>query len=65
MPGFILAKQVAEATKRSALGDFDGIVLLNHGIFTFADSGKDSYDKMISAVSKVEEYIKAKKLSRF
>ena len=35
MPGFMLARQVAEATKLADWSALKGIVLLHHGIFTF------------------------------
>ena len=43
--------------------DFDwntceGIILHNHGIFTFDNDAKRSYDKMIEAVSLAEEFLK-------
>ena len=57
MPGFILAQKIYEMTQ-----DFDwdacgGIILHNHGIFTFDDDAKRSYDKMIKAVSLAEEFL--------
>ncbi len=57
MPGFILAHQIHEMTR-----DFDwdacaGIILHNHGIFTFDNDAKQSYDKMIEAVSKAERFL--------
>ena len=59
MPGFILAKKVYELTKDINWDSLDGIILHNHGIFTFDDSAKNSYDKMINAVSKAEEFLDA------
>ncbi|HFQ62245.1 MAG TPA: oxidoreductase [Epsilonproteobacteria bacterium] len=58
MPGFILAQKIYEMTEH----DFDwdaceGIILHNHGIFTFDDDAKKSYDKMIKAVSKAEDFL--------
>ena len=58
MPGFILAQKIYEMTQ----DDFDwdgceGIILHNHGIFTFDDDAKKSYDKMIDAVSKAEKFL--------
>lgn len=58
MPGFILAQKIYEMTQ----GDFDwdaceGIILHNHGIFTFDDDAKKSYDKMIEAVSVAEAFL--------
>jgi len=57
MPGFILAKTIYEMTQ-----DFDwltckGIILHNHGIFTFDNDAKISYDKMIKAVSQAEDFL--------
>ena len=33
------------------------MILLNHGIFTFGESAKESYDRMIKYVNKAEKYI--------
>lgn len=57
MPGFVLAKQVAAATKDLDWQSIRGIVLLHHGIFTFNDDAKASYDTMIELVSKAEDYL--------
>ena len=57
MPGFILARQVAAATKTLDWAGIRGIVLLHHGIFTFNDDAKTSYDTMIDLVSKAEAYL--------
>ena len=58
MPGFILAKTVYEYTKDFNWLKCEGIILLNHGIFTFDDDAKKSYDKMINAVTKAELFLK-------
>lgn len=55
MPGFILAQQVAEATRGVDWGRLRGIVLLHHGIFTFADEARQSYDNMIDLVDRAEQ----------
>ncbi len=57
MPGFPLAKAVYERTKNLDFDQIEGIVLLNHGVFTFDDSAKRSYEKMISLVSKAEDFL--------
>lgn len=44
MPGFILAKQVAAATAGLDWSRIRAIVLLHHGIFTFDDDARTSYD---------------------
>ncbi len=62
MPGFILAKTVAELIRgRDLRGEgIDGLVLLNHGIFTFHDDAKASYELMIELVTMAEEYLAGK-----
>lgn len=57
MPGFILAHKIYEITKNLDWASIDGIILHNHGIFTFDDEAKNSYDKMINAVCKAENYL--------
>ena len=59
MPGFILAKKIYEMTKGIDWSQYDGMILLNHGVFTFDDDAKSSYEKMIEIVSRAEEYIAA------
>jgi rhamnose utilization protein RhaD (predicted bifunctional aldolase and dehydrogenase)/NAD(P)-dependent dehydrogenase (short-subunit alcohol dehydrogenase family) len=58
MPGFVLARQVCEATKNTDWDSLEGIILLHHGLFTFSDSGKTAYDNMIALVNKAEDYLK-------
>ncbi len=57
MPGFILAKQIYELTRNFDWDSCEGIILHNHGIFTFDNDAKKSYDKMIDAVSLAEEFL--------
>ena len=57
MPGFILAKQIAMATEGIDWSSIKGIVLLNHGIFTFANEAKTSYDNMIRLVDSAEKFL--------
>ena len=60
MPGFILAQKIYEMTKENFDWDAcEGIILHNHGIFTFDDDAKKSYSKMIEAVSKAEDFLEA------
>ena len=58
MPGFLLAKMVYSMTDGIEWENIKGIVLHNHGIFTFGDNAKESYDNMIDAVTLAEEYLK-------
>ena len=57
MPGFELAHKVYELTKDRNWDEIEGIILHNHGIFTFADDAKESYTKMIDAVTKAEQFL--------
>lgn len=57
MPGFVLARQVRDATKNVNWDEIRGIVLLHHGIFTFHEDAKSSYDAMIELVSRAEAYL--------
>jgi len=57
MPGFDLAKMVHTMSRTSDWSQLKGIVLLQHGIFTFADDASKSYGLMIEAVTRAEEYL--------
>ena len=57
MPGFVLAKRINEMTQNTDWERCEGIILHNHGIFTFDNDAKKSYDKMIEAVSRAEEFL--------
>ncbi len=53
--GFLLAKEVVSLYEKQT--DIDAIVVINHGIFTFAKDAKTAYGNMIAYVSRAEEYI--------
>jgi rhamnose utilization protein RhaD (predicted bifunctional aldolase and dehydrogenase)/NAD(P)-dependent dehydrogenase (short-subunit alcohol dehydrogenase family) len=57
MPGFILAKEIFNMTRGIDWEKLEGMVLLNHGVFTFHNDPKVSYEKMIEIVSKAEQYL--------
>jgi rhamnose utilization protein RhaD (predicted bifunctional aldolase and dehydrogenase) len=57
MPGFILAHEIFKMTRDFDWESCEGIILHNHGIFTFDDDAKNSYDKMIEAVSLAEDFL--------
>jgi len=58
MPGFDLAKLCAERFAADAGPNTIGMVLLNHGIFSFGQNAKESYDRMIDLVGRAEDYLK-------
>ena len=57
MPGFILAKQIHALSKKLDWNKTEGIILLNHGVFTFNDDPKICYEKMIALVAVAENYL--------
>src|SRR5215470_2394188 len=58
MPGFALAKLAAEVFENDA--GVEGLVLLNHGLFTFADDARTAYDRMIAGVDRAERFVQAR-----
>ncbi len=63
MPGFALAKLVYDMTKELNWQEIDGLVLMNHGLFTFADDAKTSYENTIRLVTEAEQFIANKKIN--
>mgnify|MGYP002525550263 FL=1 len=57
MPGFDLAKMIYNMTRGVDWQQLDGMILLNHGVFTFNNGAKQSYEKMIELVSQAEDYL--------
>jgi len=57
MPGFDLAKDVARIFSKDATEKTEGMILMNHGIFSFGDDAKESYDRMINLVNEAENYL--------
>ena len=62
MPGFMLAKKINEIY--SINPNINCLILMNHGIFTFADKAKEAYDLMIKYVSQAERAIKKLKVKK-
>jgi len=60
MPGFDLAKDVSQIFSEQSTDKTEGMILMNHGIFSFGDSAKESYDRMISLVNEAENYLISK-----
>jgi rhamnulose-1-phosphate aldolase/alcohol dehydrogenase len=58
MPGFPLAKAVADALDRSP--KVEGIVLAKHGLFTFGDTARESYERHIDLVDACERFAAAR-----
>ncbi|MAS91569.1 MAG: bifunctional aldolase/short-chain dehydrogenase [Verrucomicrobiales bacterium] len=63
MPGFDLAKAVAKALSKVDPFKLDGLILMNHGIFTMHDDARTSYELMIELVTQAEIHL-SKKLGK-
>ncbi|MDY7015133.1 MAG: bifunctional aldolase/short-chain dehydrogenase, partial [Cyanobacteriota bacterium] len=57
MPGFDLARLCARRFAAEARNDTVGMVLMNHGIFSFGATAQESYERMIQLVTLAEEYL--------
>ncbi len=55
MPGFDLAKATADLFDKHP--NVEGILLHKHGLFTFGETAKQSYDRMIEFVTMAEEFV--------
>jgi rhamnulose-1-phosphate aldolase/alcohol dehydrogenase len=56
IPGFALAKAVADVFDKNPAAE--GLVLLQHGIFTMGDTAEQAYGRMIEFVTMAEERLK-------
>lgn len=57
MPGFDLAKAVAKALAKVDAMRLEGLILMNHGIFTMHDDARESYELMIRLVTEAERLL--------
>ncbi|MCA6588603.1 MAG: bifunctional aldolase/short-chain dehydrogenase [Pseudanabaena sp. M090S1SP1A06QC] len=58
MPGFDLARVCAEKFAAEKSDRTIGMVLMNHGIFSFGETAQESYERMIALVDRAEDYLK-------
>jgi rhamnose utilization protein RhaD (predicted bifunctional aldolase and dehydrogenase)/NAD(P)-dependent dehydrogenase (short-subunit alcohol dehydrogenase family) len=57
MPGFSLAKRCAEAFERVAAETEPSVMVLEkHGLFTWGETARESYERTIDAVTRAERY---------
>lgn len=59
MPGFDLARDCALRFALDAGPNTIGMVLLNHGIFSFGATARESYERMIALVDRAERYLQS------
>ncbi len=61
MPGFVLAKQIRAQTRGLDWSKLEGLVLMSHGLFTFGQDAKSSYERTITLVDLAEKELGARK----
>ena len=59
MPGFKLAQAIWRQVRDLDWEGIEGLILLNHGVFTFAETARESYERMIRLVGEAEAYLQA------
>lgn len=57
MPGFDLAKAVARTWPGHSHGGTIGMVLMNHGLFTFGESTFEAYERHIDLIDRAERWL--------
>ncbi len=57
MPGFQLAREIYQMTRDINWEQVEGMILLNHGVFTFGNDATTSYMRMIQIVTVAEDYL--------
>jgi len=57
MPGFDLARIVAERFPIESHDKTVGMLLLHHGVFSFGRTARESYERMIDLVTRAEDYL--------
>ncbi len=60
MPGFDLARACQARLETDRGPDTVGMILMNHGIFTWGDTTRRAYDLMIELVAEAEDYLTAR-----
>src|SRR5229473_3842736 len=58
MPGFDLARLAARQFPKDSGPRTVGVVLLNHGFFSFGETARESYERMIELVRRAEDYLR-------
>ena len=59
MPGFDLAKLAKKYLDKYLNEDTIGMLLLNHGVFSFGETAEESYERMLDLVKIADEYLSA------
>ena len=59
MPGFDLAKAVRDLWPQHPTVNLIGMVLLNHGLFTFGATTQEAYDRHVDLITRAEDWLDA------
>jgi rhamnose utilization protein RhaD (predicted bifunctional aldolase and dehydrogenase)/NAD(P)-dependent dehydrogenase (short-subunit alcohol dehydrogenase family) len=59
MPGFELAQRAAQAFESRP--GLEGLILVNHGVFSFGATAQESYERMIALVSLAEDHVQGRR----
>jgi len=59
MPGFDLAKAVRDLWPRHSTEELSGMVLLNHGLFTYGATTEEAYGKHVELITRAEKWLGA------
>ena len=57
MPGFDLAREVRRVWPEQAHGGTRGMVLLNHGLFTFGATSREAYERHLELLETAEDWL--------
>ena len=57
MPGFALARRCAREFPAQRRDATVGMILMNHGVFSFGETAREAYELMIELVTLAEEYL--------
>ena len=63
MPGFLLAKKAAEVFEQDP--SVEGLILEKHGIFTFGETAREAYERMIEKVTQAEDRLQKNRKAVF
>lgn len=58
-PGFDLARQMRDVVRSPAFAGAEAIVLEHHGVFTWGQTARESYDRMIEICGRAEAWLAA------
>jgi rhamnose utilization protein RhaD (predicted bifunctional aldolase and dehydrogenase)/NAD(P)-dependent dehydrogenase (short-subunit alcohol dehydrogenase family) len=62
--GFELARTIYKLTRKIDWLNLAGIILLNHGVITFGNTARTSYERMLQLVTAAEAYLKKKQVTK-